>query len=251
MFRRQGDRRESMYQIALCDDEIEQLHKTEQMLTEYRKSHPDTDFRVDCFESADELLEMVEEEYLPDLILMDIYMPDKLGIEAAKELRDMGNPCRIVFLTTSREHALDAFEVEAAQYLVKPLAEEKLFPLLNRFLKEMQEERKRYVLLRIDSTVRRVAVDDIVYCEAQGKFQYMHFSDGSQCMLRVTMGRLGEMLNPYPEFMRVGASFLINMVHIECISKLEIRMDTGKKLFPPRSSFQAVRERYFAYYCGE
>lgn len=241
-----------MYLIALCDDETEQLHKTEQMLTEYLDSHPEADFRVDCFENADTLLNMIEEEvYLPDLILLDIYMPDKLGVEAARELRRMGNHCRIVFLTTSREHALDAFEVEAVQYLLKPLDAEKLFPLLDKILREMQEERKRYVLLRIEGTVQRVAVDDIIYCEAQGKFQYLHFADGSQCMLRVTMAKLVEMLEPYDEFVRVGVAYLMNMEHIECVSKQEIRMDTGKKIYPPRSAFQAVREKYFAYYCGE
>ncbi len=123
--------------------------------------------------------------------------------------------------------------------------------LLDRLLTEIREERKRYVLLRIDSAVQRVAVDDIIYCEAQGKFQYLHLADGSQCMLRVTMGKLEELLNPYEEFMRVGVAFLINMEHIECISKQEIRMDTGKKIYPPRNAYQAVRDRYFAYYCGE
>ncbi len=241
-----------MFQIAICDDEIEQLHIAEEMLTQYLENHPEADFRVDRFDNADALLDLIADEaYLPDLILMDIYMPDKPGIEAAKELRQMGNHCRLVFLTTSREHALDAFEVEASQYLVKPLVEEKLFPLLDRLLTEIREERKRYVLLRIDSAVQRVAVDDIIYCEAQGKFQYLHLADGSQCMLRVTMGKLEELLNPYEEFMRVGVAFLINMEHIECISKQEIRMDTGKKIYPPRNAYQAVRDRYFAYYCGE
>lgn len=102
-----------MYQIAICDDEKEQVHITEQMLAQYLESHPKADFRVDRFDNADALLNLIADEaYLPDLILMDIYMPDKLGIEAAKELRQMGNHCRLVFLTTSREHALDAFEVE-------------------------------------------------------------------------------------------------------------------------------------------
>lgn len=241
-----------MYLIALCDDEREELHKTEQMLGEYRESRPKADFKVECFEHADALLEKIEEAaYLPDLILMDIYMPDKLGIEAARELRRMGNQCRIVFLTTSKEHALDAFEVDAAQYLVKPLDEQKLFPLLDKLLTEIEEERKRYVLLRVDGRVQRVAVDEIIYCEAQGKLQYLHFADGSQCTLRVTMARLVEMLEPYPEFMRVGVAYLVNMEHIECVGRQEIRMDTGKKIYPPRNAYQAVRDRYFAYYCGE
>lgn len=240
-----------MYLIALCDDETEQLHKTEQMLAEYLDSRPEADFRVDCFENADTFLNVIKEEYLPDLILLDIYMPDKLGVETARELRRMGIRSRIVFLTTSREHALDAFEVEAVQYLLKPLDEDKLFPLLDKLLKEMQEERKRYILLRIEGTVQRVAVDDIIYCEAQGKFQYLHFADGSQCMLRVTMAKLVEMFVPYAEFVRVGVAYLVNMEHIEYVGKQEIRMDTGKKIYPPRSAYQAVREKYFAYYCGE
>lgn len=167
-----------MYLIALCDDEVEQLHKTEEVLTEYRNLHPRENFRVKRFESAGILLDLIrKEEFLPDLIVMDIYMPDQMGIEAARELRRMGNHCRIVFLTTSREHALDAYEVEAAQYLVKPLSKEKLFPLLDRFLEEIEEERRRYILMRIEGMVQRIAVDDIVYCEAQGKTQYMHFAN--------------------------------------------------------------------------
>lgn len=240
-----------MYLIALCDDEVEQLHKTEQLLTEYRNSHLVEDFRVESFESAGELLDLIERQsYLPDLIILDIYMPDKMGIEAARELRRMGNRSQIVFLTTSKEFALDAYEVEAVQYLVKPLSGEKLFPLLDRFLKETEEERKKYILVRIENTLQRIAVDDIVYCEAQGKVQCLHFANGTQCMLRITMAKIVEMLSPYPEFMRVGIAYLVNMEHIEYLNRTEIQMDTGKKIYPPRGAYQAVRERYFAYYCG-
>ena len=90
------------------------------------------------FECADELLYMVKEEnYMPDMILMDIYMPEKMGIDVAKELRGIGNEAKIIFLTTSREHALDAFGVGAVQYLVKPVWEKELFPVLDRFLKDI------------------------------------------------------------------------------------------------------------------
>lgn len=240
-----------MYQIALCDDEAEQLHKTEQLFIKYRNSHAAEDFRVESFESAGKLLDLIErQEYLPDLIVMDIYMPDKMGIEAARELRRMGNRSQIVFLTTSKEFALDAYEVEAAQYLLKPVSDEKLFPLLDRFLKEMEEEHRKYILVRIENTLQRIAVDDIVYCEAQGKVQCLHFTNGTQCMLRITMAKLVEMLSPYAEFMRVGIAYLVNMEHIEYFNKAEIQMDTGKKIYPPRGAYRAVREKYFAYYCG-
>ena len=60
------------------------------MLYDYKKKHPGMDFRAERFKSAYELLCKVREgNYIPDLLLMDIYMPEKPGIEAARELRDM------------------------------------------------------------------------------------------------------------------------------------------------------------------
>ena len=72
-----------MYHIALCDDEAIELDKTEQMLSEYQKRHAGVSFLTERFERADELLHLIREKsYVPDLLLMDIYMPEKMGIEA-------------------------------------------------------------------------------------------------------------------------------------------------------------------------
>lgn len=239
-----------MYLIALCDDEAAELDKTEQMLKSYEKDHPETTFLVERFESADGLLIKIREEnYIPDVILMDIYMPEKMGIEAAKELRAMGNRGRIVFLTASKEHALDAFGVEASQYLVKPVSEDILFPILDNLLKETEEGRKKYLLLRIDGRLRRVAVNDIVYCEAQGKVQRLHLSDDTQYELRRTMAEIYEMLACYREFVRVGIAYIVNLEHVESLSTQELQTDNKKKIYLPRGAYRALRERYFAYYC--
>ena len=63
-------------QIALCDDETAELEKTEKILSDYEQKFPESDFVIQCFEDADELLAMVKESsYSPDLVFMDIYMP--------------------------------------------------------------------------------------------------------------------------------------------------------------------------------
>lgn len=241
-----------MYVIALCDDEAAELDKTAQLLVEYDKKYAEADFKVERFDSADRLLGLVREKGCqPDLVIMDIYMPDKMGIEAAQELREMGSACRILFLTTSKEHALDAFGVGAAQYLVKPVSAAKLFPVLEKFFEEAQEERRKYLLLRIEGRIQRVAVDDIVCCEAQGKMQCLYFLDGRQCMVRITMAEICGMLLQYPEFTRIGIAYIVNMEHIENLSRQEVQMDNGKKIYPPRGAYQPLRERYFGYYCEE
>ncbi|MCM1537797.1 MAG: LytTR family DNA-binding domain-containing protein [bacterium] len=241
-----------MYQIALCDDETADLHKTEQMLDAYRNQHPEISFKTTCFETADALLCQIREKgYAPDLIFLDIYLPQKLGTDAARELRDMGNKGKIIFVTTSKEHALDAWGLEAAHYLIKPLTEELLFPTLDRFLTDTEEARKKYVLLRIDGKIRRIAVNEIVCCEAQGKTQYLHFTDGTCSQLRITMTELYEMLAPCHEFARVGISYIVNLEHVESLSRQELQMDNGIKIYPPRGSYPLLRERYFSYYCDE
>lgn len=241
-----------MYRIALCDDEAAELDKTERMLRHYGEKHPGAEFSVKRFERADELLDRVRERnYVPDMILMDIYMPEKPGIEAAHELRSMGNNGRIIFLTTSREHALDAFGVEASQYLVKPVSEEALFPVLDRILGDMEAARRRYLLLRIKGRIQRVAVDEIVYCEAEGKTQILYLSDGSQYELRRTMTEIHEMLACYREFARVGVAYIVNLEHVDGLNAQEVQMDNGKKVYLPRGAYQPLRERYFGYYCEE
>ena len=244
------------YLIALCDDETAELDKTEELLSAYEKNHPELDFMVERFESAEELLYMVEERnYAPDLIFMDIFMPGQegmsvsLGIDAARRLRDMGNKAKLCFLTTSREYALEAFDVDAAQYLLKPVAKDRIIAVLDRFLEETEENRKKYILLKIEGRIVKVAAKDIVYCEAQGKTQRMYLTDGSEQLLRMTLTELYEMLSGYREFVRVGVSYIINLEHINSLNAQETTLDNGRGIYLPRGTYRCLREQYFEYYC--
>lgn len=240
-----------MYLIALCDDEADAIQKTEDMLGSYQKEHKWLDFAIEHFENADMLLYKVKEEnYIPDLILMDIYMPDKLGTEVAKELRSMGNESKIIFLTASREHALDAFGVGAVQYLVKPVNETDLFKVLDMLLKDITDERNKYILLRTDGRIQRVYVNNIVYCEAQRKTQYLYLEDGTKYTLHLTMAEIYGMLSCYQEFVRTGAAYIVNLEYIDSLNAQYISLVTGKKIYLPRGAYKGLKEQYFRYYCG-
>lgn len=241
-----------MYLIALCDDEEMELDKAESMLKNYQKQHPKQELIIERFVCVEKLLCMVREErFVPDLIFMDIYMPKKMGIDAAKELRNMGNECKLVFLTLSKEHALEAFYVNAVQYLVKPVSEKVLFSLLDRFLQDIAKERKRYLLLRIEGRICRVQLSDIVCCEAQGKTQCLYHTNGSQSLLHMTITEIFEMLSGYQEFVKVGAAYIVNLEHIDSLNAQDVCLDTGKRIYLPRGAYKPLREQYFQYYCEE
>ncbi len=248
-----------MYLVALCDDEPAELGKIKKLLDDYEsRERLGPSFVTRCFKNAAELLYVVrEEKYTPDVIFMDIYMPDKennscpTGIDAAKELRNMGYKGKIVFLTTSREYALEAFDVDALQYIVKPVSKDRLFLLLDNLRKDMDAERRKFILLYIEGNHVRVALNDIVYCEAQGKKQCMYIANGTCCLLRMTMTELYEQFLHYQEFVKIGASLIVNLGYIDSLNAKEIYMHNGMKIFLPRGSFKSLREQYFSYYCME
>lgn len=247
-----GGRRRKMYFIAVCDDDEIELDKTEKYLSGWQEKNQDCQLHIDRFTSAEKLLYMLKEkEYDPDLLFLDIYMPEKSGMDLAREVREMGSEGKIVFLTTSKEHALEAFSVDAAQYLIKPIKEQDLFRVLDRMFADREEKRKDYLLLRIEGKICRVLLSDIVYCEAQGKNQKLYLEDNAPQKLRMSMTEIYGMLAGRQEFAKVGVSYIVNLNHVDSLNAQEICLDTGKSIYLPRGAYQPLREQYFKYYCEE
>lgn len=144
-----------MYHIALCDDEPSELHKAKAMLDTYQASHPDYLFEVQEFFAMSALLFAIDSAAVFDLLLLDIYMPEQTGIDGARELREHGFDGSIIFLTTSKDHGVEAFGVEATQYLVKPVEENRFHAVLDKLLKRIEEERHRFITLRTEKEIRR------------------------------------------------------------------------------------------------
>lgn len=101
-------------------------------------------------------------------------------------------------------HALEAFGVGAAGYLVKPFEREAFFRTLDSVTSRSESERRRNVLLKVDGEVRSVAVRDILCCEAHRNEQCIFLADGSEVRLRITTGELFDLLAP-PETSRAAA----------------------------------------------
>lgn len=237
-------------QIALCDDESAELDKLEHMLQSWRRQHAECDFFIERFLDADEMLfRILKEGYAPDLLLLDIYLQGKQGMEVAKEIRKMERGCGILFITSSKEYALEAFGVDAVQYLVKPVLEHVLFPVLDRFIEDMKTK-KKYILLK-DHGMKRVELHNIVYCEARKKSQRICLADGTELLQNMTLAKVYEMLSVCREFVKVGISYIINLEHIDSLNAREARMDNGETIYLPRGAYRGLREQYFDYYYCE
>ncbi len=147
-----------------------------------------------------------------DLIFLDIQMEQPDGMETAKMLRQQGNHSLLIFVTVLKECVFDAFEVEAYDYLVKPLDGGHFRRTMDRVIKALEQRTTKSIIVRRGTSCEVIPLDQIVYCEVQGRKIYIHQSDG-----KVTSHY--EKLNDFERrvdgrFFRCHRSYLVNL---ECV----------------------------------
>lgn len=120
-----------------------------------------------------------------DLIILDVIMPLLSGIDTAKEIREDDSAVPIIFLTSSREFAVDSYDVKAFHYLMKPIVREKFFPVMDDFLKIFNSQKITFTA-HTASGFCKIAIDDIDYLEAQDKQILVHMADGRTIEIRMS-----------------------------------------------------------------
>lgn len=135
------------YRIAILDDDADALRRTEAMLSAYGAMHPEHELETACFTHTEPFMESVcrtghAGERMFDMAVMDIYLPDGNGLECAWTLRENGYEGIIIFQSSSAEYAVEAFQVDAIQYLLKPVSQEQLFAAVDRAVRKLSQHRK-------------------------------------------------------------------------------------------------------------
>lgn len=240
-----------MYHIAICDDEQGECNKIITLLELYKNTCSSCDFTVVCFSAAHTLYDRLQSGVFFDLLLLDIYMPGKTGIELAMDLRKCGNESPIIFLTTSKEHAVEAFLIDAVQYLIKPLEQSRFFSVLDKVFGQIAKDQRGYLLPRIDGEVRRIAIRNLVYSESQNQYQCLHLSNNEEVRVRMTLTQLYESISVYPDFARVGSSYIVHLGYVDSLNSKAIKLITGKEIWLPRGSYSLLKKQYFAFYRGQ
>ncbi len=237
-----------MISIAICDDEPQELERVHTLLAKYAIEHPQYDIKTCSFVAPLELISHVSEQGGFDLLLLDVYMAGMLGTDTARELRHLGDAAEIIFLTTSKDHAIDAFEVDAAQYLVKPYSEEGLFAALDKVIGRINVERRCIIALKTSEGITRLSPRDVVFTETgRNNYQIIHTTKGKILEVRMTASELFELLSQNKTFVRCGASMNLNLKYIRQISKECITFDTGERLAYPYRVYHALKEEFLRF----
>jgi len=204
-------------------------------------------------------------KYSPDLVFLDIQMPEIDGFEVIRRLNMQRMPI-IIFVTAYDEYALDAFEVHALDYLLKPFDKKRFYKALNRAKDYLKNSTNKFdskleslvqelnptpsylnrLMVKTSGRVFFVGADEIEWIEASGNYVQLHTGDKSY-LIRETMSNMGKKLNP-DKFYRIHRSTIVN---IECVKELQswfhgdymVIMKNGEKLTMSRN-YKDLLQKY-------
>ena len=196
---------------------------------------------VDSCSSAFEAIDSVKNNEV-GLIFLDINMPKLSGISM---IRTMDNPPEVIFTTAYPEFAVEGFELDAADYLVKPFSFERFIKAVNKAIRrfEMQArggkengilDNARYLLLKCDGKLYRVDYDKIYYLEAFGDYIKVHL--GEETLLTHDTLKHMESQLPGGKFLRIHRSYIIAPDRIQFIEGNRVRI--GNADIPVAASYR-------------
>ncbi len=236
-----------MLTLCICDDNQQDIARILDMTRRFAREHPEFSLRPQTFSSPLDLLEHLEGRGGFDLYLLDILMPRLKGLELAERIRDMGKKAELIFLTSSREYALDAFEVEACGYLLKPVDWEKFQHILLSAVRRLEEPGSPFILLKVKEGLRKIFFQELVMVESFNHSRVCTLTDGSKAVTADTLASLLGLLSADSRFFSPHRAYIINLEHVTALNASHVLMTTGQRVPVSRSSLSSLKKAYVDY----
>ncbi|MFT4143828.1 MAG: LytTR family DNA-binding domain-containing protein [Mobilitalea sp.] len=199
--------------LAIVDDDIKATDLLESYITRFEQENNIT-IQVSVFHHPNDFLSTYSRDY--DLVLMDIEMPGLNGIETAKELRRMDKHVVLIFITNMAQYAINGYEVEAIDYVIKPVSYADFILKIQKAMRYIQRNQDKRLILNTSEGVVHLHVSDILYVEVIRHYLLYHTINGD-FTVRGVMKEMEESLAEY-HFVRSNHCYLINLKYVEAIS---------------------------------
>ncbi|MCH6233242.1 LytR/AlgR family response regulator transcription factor [Cognataquiflexum rubidum] len=193
------------------------------------------------FDNAIQALGYVNQNEV-DLIFLDIQMPDLSGMELARILdgKTTSKKPKIIFTTAYNQFAVEGYKVDALDYLLKPFSYEEFLKAATKAYQFFENQKKNtiakvesekqvdYIFLKVEYQLVKVMLKDITHIEAYKDYVKVHLKDKPNPLLSLTSMKSMEELLPSDNFMRVHRSFIINLDHIDSVSRNVIHIGNSQ-----------------------
>lgn len=213
-----------MIHIAICDDERYMLDKLKKLVSDFFYKE-NIQISILQFSSGEELLNYNKPI---EVLFLDIQMKNMNGMETAKKLRNHNFRGVLIFVTILKELVFQAFEVQAFDYLLKPIEEEHFKKVMNRLLISLKSAKEKSLFIQRKSENRIIFFDDIIFCEIMNRKVYLHLQSEEIIDYYDKIENLETKLDR--RFFRCHRSYLINLKYLKSFRDGLAYMNNGETI---------------------
>lgn len=229
--------------IAIVEDEKEHSRLLHQYISAWGAARGRT-IRVQIYERAENFLFDLEDS-APDGVFADIQMPGMNGMEMIRRLREKDSQMPVIFTSGLPDYLQEGYEVQALHYLLKPIAQEKVFACMDRICSR-KDTRKLYPIRTLDGMLR-LDLKAANYCEAQGHYVRFVMTDGSEIRVMKSISDLEKEL-PGDVFVKCHRCYLCNLENVKQIVKDSVIFDNGASAPVSRRLYKELNRSFIEYY---
>ena len=184
--------------------------------------------------NAIEALDVLHQKTV-DVIFLDIKMPKILGTEF---LRNLSRPPKVVFITAYRDYAVEGYELDAVDYLVKPVSFERFIKAITKLKRSVDKEPltppveykpnpEAFVYLKVDRDMKKIFVNDIVYIESWKDYVKLFLANGKSVLAKQSISAMENLLSDH-KFLRVHRSYIVSLNKISGYNGLSVQLEANE-----------------------
>lgn len=232
--------------VAVCDDNIDDREHLKNLIDAFCTIE-NYDIRIILFESGEGL----ENHYLMndtsfDIIFLDIYMGGMNGISTAKKIRKSDPEVKIIFATSSRDHALESFEIFPFHYLIKPITKKDFHSTFNRALNLIDKDKQKSLLIKVGSSLQTVFYKNIIFIESDAKMLTIHMIPDKSVSFCAKLDDIQEHLQDN-RFNRCHKSFLVNMDYISSLENHTFKLINNIQVPITQRNQVSIKRKFYDY----
>ncbi|HAT4314020.1 TPA: response regulator transcription factor [Clostridium perfringens] len=215
-----------MLNICLCDDDENVLEYYTNKINKVSEEN-NFIFTIETFTSGESLIfELEDNPNRFNIIIADIIMKNINGIEATKILRRNGYNGIIIFLTSSKDFALDSFSVEPLNYILKNDDYDKFNNVFLKAAEQVNKISNKNIVVYSKRQKKIINLDSIIYIESLNKKVILHKTSGDSEEINYIFKELYEKIKKYG-FIRCHKSYIVNAKYIQTFNKIECKLQKG------------------------
>ncbi|HHT67152.1 MAG TPA: response regulator transcription factor [Erysipelotrichaceae bacterium] len=230
-----------MIKIAIVDDINEHALMLKDFLLRYATENHFT-FEIDIYNNAVPFIEKYKADF--DVVFFDILMPYLDGVNAARALREKDSNVILFFITATQQYALEGYEVDALDYILKPISYYEFALKFTKAIKKLGTKQPSSIVVKTNKGYKRIFEHDILYVEVIAHHCYFHTKDGVFKQYQ-TMKNVIKILNS-DTFVKCNNCYLVNLAYVSSVKNHSVIVN-GEALLMSHPRKKEFTNRYLAY----